>query len=98
MVASLGRFGKWDANSERDLHRWTRNLFDTQLERYNLRLEVIQCRYYGVFAANGWLPQILLLVSAVVQAAAHAVTAVVVVLCRPLCYHFCVVVLYCAGW
>ena len=39
MVASVGDFGRSDANSERDLHRWVANMFDSLLEKYHLKME-----------------------------------------------------------
>lgn len=38
--ASLGAFGKHQKNAERDLHRWTHNLYNCQLEPYSLWLDL----------------------------------------------------------
>lgn len=38
--ASLGTFGKNNANEERDLHRWLQGLHGIQLEVYNVRFSV----------------------------------------------------------
>ena len=40
MVASLGAFGESLRHAERDMHRWTRNLYDSKLEKYHLKLHV----------------------------------------------------------
>ena len=40
MVASLGSFGQSLNHAERDLHRWTHNLYDSKLEKYHLKLHV----------------------------------------------------------
>jgi len=47
-VASLGKGGTHDSNAERDLHRWVANLFDSQLEKYPLKVEVIIVMFYGM--------------------------------------------------
>ena len=38
--ASLGTFGRNNANEERDLHRWLQGLHGIQLEVYNVRFSV----------------------------------------------------------
>jgi len=38
-LASLGQWGM-SSNAERDLHRWCHNLYNSQLEPYNLKLEL----------------------------------------------------------
>lgn len=35
-LRSLGGDGKYASNQERDLHRWTRNLYGTRLETYTV--------------------------------------------------------------
>ena len=40
MVASLGAFGESLNHAERDVHRWTRNLYDSKLEKYHFKLDV----------------------------------------------------------
>lgn len=39
-LASLGCGGQHPNNEERDLHRWTKNLFGNRLSQYNLKLDV----------------------------------------------------------
>lgn len=38
--ATLGSGGKHWANEERDLHRWTKNLFDVSLDTYMVKFQV----------------------------------------------------------
>ena len=39
VFASLGCDGKYPANQERDLHRWLRQLYNLELEPYNVLFE-----------------------------------------------------------
>ena len=39
-IASLGANGKWDSNSERDLHRWLRGMYNVCLEPYTITLKL----------------------------------------------------------
>ncbi len=45
-IASLGASGLWDSNSERDLHRWTANLYNSQLERVYLTAYLLHILFY----------------------------------------------------
>lgn len=38
--ASLGSFGRRNANEERDLHRWLKDLYNVSLEVYYLKLNL----------------------------------------------------------
>lgn len=38
--ASLGTSGKHSSNSERDLHRWLKNLFGFRLQSYSIEMEL----------------------------------------------------------
>lgn len=47
-LASLGSWGNNASNSERDMHRWVRNLYQFGLETYDVELE-LQARSISFF-------------------------------------------------
>ena len=56
-IASIGNWGVHSQNQERDLHRWTRNLYNMDLQTYEAK---IQCQaligLMGVVLTYEWLP------------------------------------------
>ena len=46
--ASLGSFGDNQSNAERDIHRWTADIFDTSIDKYYLISYCLSCPWWAI--------------------------------------------------